>query len=629
MAWARDSVERHAGGRYGRRRRVRRQRPRRSAAVQPRRAVRAGIAARCRRDRRRGRRAPGSSDLPGRHAAADRAAVGRQRHLRRGDRCDLGRVGARAFAWTSSPQRTSRRQRCWSTPSTRRRAPGSARRSTSTVRLRSTITTTATLRLLADGATVATREIELEPGVTTLPFAVTADEPGFHVFRAVIEPDEDRFTENNAADAYVLVTGEPQVLVATDDAARAADLVESLGDGSLEVTVVPASGVPASLATLAGYDTIVLDNVEADQLGAGTMASLQVYVRDLGKGPRHARRPRQLRGGRLPRHPDRGDAAGVHDRARPRALARRRHGRRRRQVGQHGRLPLHRRQPRRRQPVRHARVREGRHRQGGDPARRRGPGPDRPARRGRLRPERALGRPDRADRLRRSRQRARLRGRWEHEHLRRACRRPTRTSSTTLPRCATSSSSPTAGRPMAPTTTCWRTCRPPASPCPPSAPAADRRGCCVRLAEESGGRYYDAADATTIPDIFLRETIRTAGEQVVEETFQPIPSARPRSSTGSTPAACPSCSATTPRRPRAVATVSLLTGREDPLPGPMAVRPRTGRGLDVRRAPAMGDAMDRNARVRHAHRAAGGLDPAAAGLGGHRRSLQRPASRAS
>ncbi|HYP24427.1 MAG TPA: VWA domain-containing protein, partial [Actinomycetota bacterium] len=44
------------------------------------------------------------------------------------------------------------------------------------------------------------------------------------------------------------------------------------------------------------------------------------------------------------------------------------------------------------------------------------------------------------------------------------------------------------------------------------------------LAEESGGRYYDAADATTIPDIFLRETIRTAGEQIVEEEFQPVPS---------------------------------------------------------------------------------------------------------
>ncbi|MEO5987160.1 MAG: VWA domain-containing protein, partial [Candidatus Limnocylindria bacterium] len=152
------------------------------------------------------------------------------------------------------------------------------------VRLRSTITTPATLRLLADGATVATRDLELEPGITTLPFSVTAAEPGFHVFRAVIESPTDRFAQNNAADAYVLVTGEPQILVATDDATRAADLVDSLSDGSLEVTVVPAGGVPSSLASLAGYDAVVLDNVEASDLGDATMASLQVYVRDLGKG---------------------------------------------------------------------------------------------------------------------------------------------------------------------------------------------------------------------------------------------------------------------------------------------------------------------------------------------------------
>ncbi len=79
-----------------------------------------------------------------------------------------------------------------------------------TVRVRSTVATGATIRLLADGATVTTRDIELEPGITTIPFSVTADSAGFHVFRAVIEPDEDRFAENNAADAYVVVTGPPQ-----------------------------------------------------------------------------------------------------------------------------------------------------------------------------------------------------------------------------------------------------------------------------------------------------------------------------------------------------------------------------------------------------------------------------------
>ena len=152
------------------------------------------------------------------------------------------------------------------------------------VRVRSTVRTSATLRLLADGGTVATRRLQLEPGSITVPFTIETDEPGFHVFRAVLEPASDHFAENNAADAYVLVTGEPQVLVATDDAGRAVDFLDALSEARLNVTVVPSGGVPSSLATLAGYDAVVLDNVAADELGATTMASLQVYVRDLGKG---------------------------------------------------------------------------------------------------------------------------------------------------------------------------------------------------------------------------------------------------------------------------------------------------------------------------------------------------------
>ncbi len=153
-----------------------------------------------------------------------------------------------------------------------------------TVRVRSTVATSATLRLLADGATVGTRALELEPGNDSVTFSLRADEAGFHVFRAILEPATDHFTENNAADAYTLVTGEPQVLVATDDAERAADLVDALSAARQQVTVVPSSGVPSSIATLAGYDAVVLDNVPADSLGAATMQSLQVYVRDLGKG---------------------------------------------------------------------------------------------------------------------------------------------------------------------------------------------------------------------------------------------------------------------------------------------------------------------------------------------------------
>ena len=153
-----------------------------------------------------------------------------------------------------------------------------------TARVRSTVATAATLRLLADGATVATRRLSLTAGSTQVTFTVRTDTPGFHVFRAILEPEVDHFAQNNAADAYVLVSGEPQILLATDDPARAADLVASLRTGRQQVTVVPRGGVPSSIATLAGYDAVVLDDVSADDLGQAAMDALQTYVRDLGRG---------------------------------------------------------------------------------------------------------------------------------------------------------------------------------------------------------------------------------------------------------------------------------------------------------------------------------------------------------
>ena len=153
-----------------------------------------------------------------------------------------------------------------------------------TARVRSTIGASATLRLLADGATVATRELALQPGSQSVSFSVKADAAGFHVFRAVVEPKTDHFAQNNTADAYVLVSGEPQILLATDDPAHATALRDALQTARQQVTVVPAGGVPSSLATLAGYDAVVLDDVPAAALGDAAMASLQVYVRDLGKG---------------------------------------------------------------------------------------------------------------------------------------------------------------------------------------------------------------------------------------------------------------------------------------------------------------------------------------------------------
>jgi uncharacterized membrane protein len=433
-----------------------------------------------------------------------------------------------------------------------------------TVRVRSTITTRATLRLLADGGTVATEELELEPGITSVPFSLAADEPGFHVFRAVIEPEDDRFADNNAADAYVLVAGEPQVLVATDDASRAADLVASLGDGSLEVTVVPSGGVPGSLTTLAGFDAIVLDNVEADALGEATMAALQVYVRDLGKGL-------VMLGGR-----DSFGAGGYLD------------------------TPLEETLPvymtvrdRERSPdVAMVAVVDqsgsmadchctGDSRDTANPSGTRGFEKVDIAKEAILRAAEAMAPTDQLGVVTFN----------ENAHWQvRTAPIDFGALGAGLDFGADGNTNIYAGlkaayddlirnpaslRHIILITDGWSTSG------AYDALLADMREAGItlstigtgggsaeilrRLAEQSGGRYYDAVDATTIPDIFLRETIRTAGEQIVEEAFQPIPSASSEILEGLDAGRLPQLLGYNATTAKGSATVALLTAREDPL----------------------------------------------------------------
>lgn len=431
------------------------------------------------------------------------------------------------------------------------------------VRIRSTISSQATLRLLADGGTVATRELELEPGTTTIPFRITAETAGFHVFRAVIEPEEDHFAENNAADAYVLVSGPPQILVATDDPGRAADFVASLSDGSQQVTLVGSGGVPSSLTSLAAYDAVVLDNVSAEALGPTAMASLQVYVRDLGRGL-------VMIGGR-----DSFGAGGYLD------------------------TPIEEVMPvymsvrdRERSPeVAMVAVVD----KSGSMADCHCTGDNRDtatsgqrgfekvdiAREAILRAAEALAPNDQLGVVAFDEN--------AHWAVRTApinfddlqaglgFRADGQTNIYAGLKAAYDDlvNNPAKLRHIILITDGWsqsgayddllRDMKQAGITLSTIGTGGGSAHILKRLAEESGGRYYDAADATTIPDIFLKETIRTAGERIVEERFQPIPSASSEILDGLDPGRLPSLLGYNATTAKGSATVSLLTDREDPL----------------------------------------------------------------
>ena len=150
--------------------------------------------------------------------------------------------------------------------------------------IRSTVAQTASVRLFVDGAQVASELVDLDVGINRVVFRVEPSEPGFHTFRVVVDAPRDTFTQNDRADSNTIVKGEPRTLVVSGNDTVAAELIAALETERQLVDELPPEGLPADLAGLASYDSIVLVDVPRERLTDRQLASLQVYVRDLGRG---------------------------------------------------------------------------------------------------------------------------------------------------------------------------------------------------------------------------------------------------------------------------------------------------------------------------------------------------------
>ena len=148
----------------------------------------------------------------------------------------------------------------------------------------STVAQPATVRLFGDGRQVGVREVDLAAGLTRIVFTVEATEAGFHTFRAVVEAGRDTFEQNDRADSHTVVKGDPRILVVAGDAAKAENLAAALEAENQDVTLMDPDQVPSSLTELAGYDSVVLVDVPAADLGQERMEALQMFVRDVGRG---------------------------------------------------------------------------------------------------------------------------------------------------------------------------------------------------------------------------------------------------------------------------------------------------------------------------------------------------------
>lgn len=151
------------------------------------------------------------------------------------------------------------------------------------VLLKSTSDRAATVSLFEDSAPVGKQETQLKQGDNVVTFSVIGKQ-GFHVFKAHVASVDDRYSENNDASSYTIVSKPPSVLIVAGTPADAAPLNAALVAGGMEVRIVTPDGVPQNMDNLTKYDAVVLANAPSEAIGNDAQLALQSYVRDTGRG---------------------------------------------------------------------------------------------------------------------------------------------------------------------------------------------------------------------------------------------------------------------------------------------------------------------------------------------------------
>ena len=150
--------------------------------------------------------------------------------------------------------------------------------------IRSSVAQPATVRLFVNGIQAGEpQRLNLEEGANTVRFSYEPVEAGFHRFRVVVEAGRDTFSQNNRADSNTIVQGEPRTLVLAGDEIVADDLVDALERQRHQVDTIVPETLP-ELDQLLDYDSVVLVDVPRIRLSDRQLATLQAYVRDLGRG---------------------------------------------------------------------------------------------------------------------------------------------------------------------------------------------------------------------------------------------------------------------------------------------------------------------------------------------------------
>ena len=126
--------------------------------------------------------------------------------------------------------------------------------------------------------------LRVKAGVTDARVLLPPARSGFHQVNVEISPGRDSVPGNDVGEALFQVLGPQQVLVVAGTGGAGANVAHALAASGVDTEVVTPAQVPATVSGVARWQTVVLVDVSAAELGYQRMQALATATRDLGVG---------------------------------------------------------------------------------------------------------------------------------------------------------------------------------------------------------------------------------------------------------------------------------------------------------------------------------------------------------
>ena len=152
-----------------------------------------------------------------------------------------------------------------------------------TVNVKSSINTSAVLRLYSDRLLTAQKEVVLNRGENQFVFLDKAANGGMVTYSVEVLADEDTVSHNNTLSSYTYVKDIPEIMVIQDSDEAGKNIADILKE-DMNLTLLNPKQVPVEAAELLKYDAFILANVSADSLSDKFLSNLETVVSHQGKG---------------------------------------------------------------------------------------------------------------------------------------------------------------------------------------------------------------------------------------------------------------------------------------------------------------------------------------------------------